>query len=150
MGPIMVALTSRLHINATVAAKVIDGEAVLINLDNGMYYSADNVGGFVWSLIERRCSLDEIAKAICATYDVKIEDAQSDLREVSAYLLEENLVTFDEETENLDNQSEFPQAEALKAYEQPRFEKYDDMAELFALDPPLPQLANPPMRAPGG
>ena len=71
-------------------------------------------------------------------------------RALSAYLLEENLATIDEETGNSDNQSEYPEAEELKAYEQPRFEKYDDMAELFALDPPLPQLPDLPMKVPGG
>ena len=147
----MASLTSRLHINEqSVGAKVIDGEAIVINIDNGIYYSADKVGGFVWSLIERRYSLEEIAKAICVTYDVKIEEAQSDLQELSAYLLEENLVTCDEETGNSDNQFEYPEAKALKAYERPRFEKYDDMKEMFALNPPLPQLADLPLKAPDG
>jgi hypothetical protein len=36
-----------------VAAKGIDGEAILINLSNGIYYSLDNVGGLIWELIDR-------------------------------------------------------------------------------------------------
>ena len=34
---------------AEVAAKVMDGEAILINLANGMYYSMDGAGGFLWT-----------------------------------------------------------------------------------------------------
>ena len=49
---------------AEVAAKDVDGEAVLINLTNGMYYSMDLVGGFVWSLIESGYDLAAIADAV--------------------------------------------------------------------------------------
>ncbi len=36
-----------------VAAKVFDGEAIIMNLTTGMYFSADKVGASVWELIEK-------------------------------------------------------------------------------------------------
>ena len=47
-----------------VAAKVMDGEAILINLSNGMYYSMDKVGGFIWELIEGGYSIQQVVVAI--------------------------------------------------------------------------------------
>ena len=58
-------LQTCLQANATeVAAKVLDGEAILINISNGVYHSMDGVGAFLWELIERRHSLEQIASAI--------------------------------------------------------------------------------------
>ena len=47
-----------------VAAKMVDGEAILINVTNGMYYSTDQVGGFVWSMIEDQQGLEDIVAAV--------------------------------------------------------------------------------------
>ena len=45
-----------------VAAKVIEGEAILINLANGVYYSMEKVGGLIWEMIEGRHTLREMVK----------------------------------------------------------------------------------------
>ena len=47
--------------SGAVAAEVIDGEAIMINLANATYYSIAGVGAFIWELLVERCSLDEIA-----------------------------------------------------------------------------------------
>ena len=44
-----------------VAVEVLQGEAVLINLRTGHYYSMDKVGADVWQMIERRQRLGTIA-----------------------------------------------------------------------------------------
>ena len=45
----MLSLQSCLRPNEEeVAAKVMDGEAILINLSSGIYYSMDKVGGVLW------------------------------------------------------------------------------------------------------
>ncbi len=40
-----------------VASKVIDGEAIIINLANGVYYSMDKVGALVWECTPGRTQL---------------------------------------------------------------------------------------------
>ena len=43
----------RLRVNRpTVISETIDGEAVVINLDSGHYYSLDGTAGEIWSLVE--------------------------------------------------------------------------------------------------
>ena len=44
----------RFRVNTpTVTHETIDGEAVIINLDSGNYYSLVEVGSFIWGLVER-------------------------------------------------------------------------------------------------
>ena len=63
----MFTLQNRLRPNeAEVAAKVLDGEAIIINLSNGIYYSMDKVGGLIWEMIERGRSLQEIVESIAS------------------------------------------------------------------------------------
>jgi hypothetical protein len=75
-----------------VAAKVIDGEAIIINLSNGIYYSMDKVGGFIWEMIEGRHSLQTIVESISTRYDVSTEQARADVERLVAELVQENLV----------------------------------------------------------
>ena len=75
-----------------VAAKVIDGEAILINLATGVYYSMDKVGALIWEMITGKHSLEEIVAAVVARYEVSQEQASGDIRRLGEELLQENLV----------------------------------------------------------
>ncbi len=55
----------------------MDGEAVLINLASGMYYSMTDAGSHVWSLIEARHSAAHIARSLAAHYRVSMEQAEA-------------------------------------------------------------------------
>src|SRR5574337_1573275 len=76
----MLTLQSRFRLNdAEVTAQVLDGEAIMINLSTGVYYSMDKVGGFLWAIITGGQSLAEAAAAVSARYDVLAEQAQTDV-----------------------------------------------------------------------
>ncbi len=94
----MLKLQSRLRPNEEeVAGKVMDGEAIIINLSNGVYYSMDKVGGLIWELIDGRYSLEEMVTALCARYDVSAEKAKSDVERLLGELVQENLVLVTED-----------------------------------------------------
>jgi hypothetical protein len=123
-----------------VAAKVLDGEAILINLANGMYYSLDLAGGFAWQLIEAECTVGEIAEAVCLQYDVDATTAGADVRRLAGDLLAAGLIRTSTESSG---PRERPAASGERLpYEELRLNAYHDMAELLALDPPHPGLAN--------
>lgn len=123
-----------------VVAKVMDGEAVIINLANGMYYSLDNVGGLVWALIEDGCRMDEIAAAIAARYEVASAQALEDVLQLAAHLLREELVAIDEAKELPPRAA--PASESQVPYASPQLHAYSDMEDLLALDPPTPGLTD--------
>ena len=81
----MLSLKDRLQPQGNeVAAKVMDDEAIIINLANGIYYSMDRVGASIWEMIEGKHSLDEIITTTVARYDVSPEQAQADIERRSA------------------------------------------------------------------
>src|SRR5688572_6709220 len=89
----MLALDDRLAPNsAEVAASVLDGEAIMINLSSGVYYSMDGVGGLIWERIAERQRLEEIVVAIVQSYDVPAAQARTDLERLLEELLGELLV----------------------------------------------------------
>ncbi len=144
----MLNLQSRLHPNAEeVAAKVMDGEAILINLANGIYYSMDQVGGLIWELIECGYSLEEMMAAIATHYEVSAEQAQTDVERLTADLLQENLVLLPTEDVPRREHSR-PTSESKLVYASPQLNIYRDMGDLLALDPPTPELELTPWQAP--
>ena len=122
-----------------VAAKVMDGEAILINLSNGIYYSMDKAGGLVWEMVEARRRLEEMASCIVARYEVTAEQALADVERLMEELLQENLVVEWEDGAAVIGVVE-PGSIKKLPYEAPKLNIYRDMGDLLALDPPTPGL----------
>jgi hypothetical protein len=124
-----------------VAAKVMEGEAILINLTTGAYYSIPSTGGFIWSCVERNLCIGDIVAAVVAHYDVPRPQAEADVLRLGEELRVEGLVSV---STRAATSSDVPQSTGTRLpYQAPKLEKFTDMAEMFALDPPLPGLANP-------
>jgi hypothetical protein len=121
-----------------VAAKVMDGEAILINLGTGAYYSIPSTGGFIWSLIEKKFSLKEIVRNVAANYDIDRDQAERDVMQLCGELHSEGLVLV---SPTGNTETNLPALSTRLAYQIPSLEKFTDMAEMFALDPPLPGLS---------
>jgi hypothetical protein len=124
------------------AAKVIDGEAVLINLSNGTYYSMDRSGGFIWALIAEGRSVDEIVDGVVSSYDVDRGRAMADVQRLITELASEKLV-MPAVGEGLVSSPVIAGSEK-QTYDEPRLNSYRDMADLLALDPPMPGIKEVP------
>ena len=59
--------------------RVIDGEAVILNLDKGYYYSLNEVGTRIWEAIDKKKSLNEMLDSLKEEYQVPAEQLKSDL-----------------------------------------------------------------------
>jgi hypothetical protein len=140
--------TDRLRPNeGEVAAKVFDGEAILINLSTGAYYSMAGVGGLVWELIEQDHSLDQIAGAVAARYEVSPDVARGDVERLAGELVREKLaiaVT----TAASGARGPVAPGGAKLPYAAPTLNIYRDMGDLLALDPPMPALDEIPWKEP--
>lgn len=129
-----------------VVAKVMDGEAIIINLSNGIYYSLDNVGAAIWDMIEGGWRLDEIVTAIASRYDVAGPRAEHDVLRLVTELLGEDVVVIAEPNGASSHQPAASVAQKLP-YASPELHAYRDMEDLLALDPPTPSLADIPWKA---
>jgi hypothetical protein len=134
---------ARFACDPEVVGKVIDGEAIIINLASGMYYSADEVGGLIWTLFESGHSIGEVASHVGAYYQVDAGQARADVERIAARLVEEGLI------QQAHRDVESPAAAAAppserRAYTTPSLEVYRDMKDLLALDPPMQALKRDP------
>jgi len=123
-----------------VACEIVDSEAVIINLSNGMYYTMDQVGAEVWRMIEEGRSVRAMAEVLASGYSVPVGDALADLEEVAQELLQEELVVTDDGGADPNQAPAADPPAAAGAYRKPTLAKYSDMSEVLALDPPLPEL----------
>jgi hypothetical protein len=71
--------------------------AVILDLKSGVYYGLDNVGTFIWSLIQEPKVLREIAAAVLAEYAVAPERCAQDLRTLFAEMVGRNLIEVKDE-----------------------------------------------------
>jgi len=131
---------SRLRLNEQeVAAKVIDGEAIIINLANGIYYSMDKVGALIWEMLAGGHSLAEVTTAVLACYDIPQAQAEVDVHKLAAELVQENLLVVSQDAPAFLTGST-PEPPQKLPYEVPQLNIYRDMGDLLALDPPTPGL----------
>jgi hypothetical protein len=126
-----------------VAAQVMDGEVVVINLATGCYYTSNQAAGEIWPLLEQRQSLEALQTRLCDLYAVDRDTAGADLRSLLDLLEAEGIIrSATTEAESLQPESP-PVAEKLP-YEPPAFEVFRDMEQLLALDPPMPDAGEIP------
>jgi hypothetical protein len=119
------------------AGDVIDGEAIIINLVTGAYYSMQGIGGEIWSMISARRSVGSMLDEITAAYDVGYDDAHRDLDAVLQQLLDEGLIQRAGDGGAVPATPEFP---VRRPYRKPALQVFRDMEELLALDPPAPGM----------
>jgi coenzyme PQQ synthesis protein D (PqqD) len=131
----------RFRVNTpTVTHETIDGEAVIINLDSGNYYSLVEVGSFIWSLIEKGASATDLQNSVIGTYQGNATDIDRGVQELLVQLEQENLIVPVDGAEGSDlaqlNEVPAPNNGHEKpSFNPPLLQKYSDMQELLLLDP---------------
>jgi hypothetical protein len=75
----------------------LGSETVILNLGNGIYYSLDAVGQFVWDALKDPLTVDEVTHRVTETYDVSAGECRSDMERLLADLLKHNLIEVDDQ-----------------------------------------------------
>lgn len=70
----------------------LGGEAVILDLDSGVYFGLNQVGAVIWSLLREPRTLAEIEGAILAEYEVESARCRADLLRLLGELEAERLV----------------------------------------------------------
>lgn len=132
----------RYRVNTSqVISETIDGEAVMINLPTGNYYSLNDAGGEVWTLIERAASVDEMVAALASRYDGSPPEIERSVGELIDRLLAEELIVPSPAEEAIDGGDAAMAApttapsEQRRPFQAPKLEKFTDMQDLILLDP---------------
>ncbi len=119
-----------------VISEVIDGEAIIVNLETGAYFSLQGTAGFIWKLIEQEVPIDNIKRHLVVQYDGDEAMIESSLFQVIGELEQEQLISLEPVTNDVSPPAFSVQSpDKPQPYEKPVLVKYTDMAELLLLDP---------------
>lgn len=75
-----------------VAFEVVDGEAVLLDLKSGVYFTLNPSGTRVWQLLVELGDLAEVRAAMLAEFAVRAETLEADVDALLSQLVEKGLV----------------------------------------------------------
>jgi hypothetical protein len=85
-------MTNAVTIPASVIYKKVGDEAVLLQIERGIYYGLDAVGTRIWELLAEGKSQEEARDAIVEEYDVDADTADRDIAALIGELLLHGLV----------------------------------------------------------
>jgi hypothetical protein len=67
-------------------------ETVILNIESGIYYGLNNVGTYIWKLLQEPRTFAQIKNQILADYDVDSEKCQQEVMQLLADLIAKGLV----------------------------------------------------------
>ena len=70
----------------------LDGETALMSVQSGKYYSLDEIGSRIWTLIERPRSVSELCDILLNEFNVDREQCAQDVLAFLNQLAKDNLV----------------------------------------------------------
>jgi len=124
-------------------AEVIDGEAIIINIATGVYYSLEDVGAYVWELLTSGNSVAQSIQAVTQRYQIPTEQAGTDLEDFVSQLIAEDLI-LETNSGGSSSLNGVAARDSVESYKKPALNIYRDMGDLLALDPPTPGLTLTP------
>jgi hypothetical protein len=131
----MMDMATRHKVNAPhVIHEIIDGEAVIINLKTGIYYSIDAIGAEIWSLVAAGAATAEVTAGIASRFTGNSDEIERGVLGLIRKLAEEELILVDEES-RISASVALPDRAPLAAFNEPKLQKYTDMEDLLVLDP---------------
>ena len=83
--------------NSDMLTSKMDGEIVMMSIENGEYYGLDLIGSKIWELMENPLQVNEIIEQLLAEYDVDPEECSKDTIEFLRALTDRNLIIFPEQ-----------------------------------------------------
>ena len=85
----------RVRVPEDVLFREIDGEAVILNLDNEAYHGLDEVGTRMWIVLQESETIGEAYAQLLSGYDVDAGQLKTDMVELLSELRQHGLITIE-------------------------------------------------------
>ena len=76
-----------------IESKVLDGEAVLLNVATGAYFNLNEVGTCIWESFRKGHAISKVIDLVCEEYDIDRRQAEADVCDLTTRLIDEHLLT---------------------------------------------------------
>ncbi len=70
----------------------LNGEIAILNSKTGIYFTLDDVGAFIWQLLNQPMDEMGLTKLVTDEYEIDEETAKQDIQELLQHLIKEELV----------------------------------------------------------
>jgi hypothetical protein len=71
----------------------VQGESILLHLDQGQYYGLNKVASYVWQLLQKGATIEELVCSTTARFDVAPQDCERDIRQLLCDLQQHRLIS---------------------------------------------------------
>ncbi|MGA0332577.1 MAG: PqqD family protein [Kiritimatiellia bacterium] len=115
-----------------VVAEAIDGEVVVIHMEQGVYYSLEQSAGWIWEMLEQGFSEAQVVAGIRQAFTDPPPELEEDVNTFLLELMQKELIL---PAEAVQTQAALPTREEKSSYQKPRLQVFDDMQDLLLADP---------------
>ncbi len=70
----------------------MDGETVMMSIENGKYFGMDSIGSRIWEIIEQPRSVSQLCAILLEEFDVEPDQCERDVTEFLEELIKEKLI----------------------------------------------------------
>jgi hypothetical protein len=88
-------IKSKITLSKNVFAQEIDEETIILDSETQEYFSINEIGKVIWSLIEEKKNLEEIKAEMLDMYEVPEEQIEKDLLNFIQALEQKGLIKID-------------------------------------------------------
>lgn len=74
----------------------MDGEKVMLSIENGKYYNLGEMGGVIWDLIKAPTSIDQLVNTLLQQYEVEQNECEVEVMGFVKRLIDEDLIKLEE------------------------------------------------------
>jgi len=82
--------------NESMVLAELDGQIVMMSIENGEYYGFNEMATIVWGKIESGIRVSELIENLITEYSVTKEECAKDISELMEYLSSKNIVIIEE------------------------------------------------------
>jgi hypothetical protein len=120
---------------ARIVSEVIDGEAVIVNLANGYYYSLDRPAAEIWGWVQAGRSIAEILSAIRDRYDCSGSEPEVAVHALIGALVADELVSLRSGPGSVPEMDRSEVPSQKKRFCAPTLQRFEDMQGFLLVDP---------------
>lgn len=114
---------------------LIDGEAVIINLETGNYYNLRDVGAAIWPRLVKGAGTEDLVSFVARKYAIDAERVGQEILAFLNDLEQEGLIHPQQEPGQVDDAEMQQPAEQGAVYQTPTLTVFSDMRDFLLVDP---------------
>ena len=92
MSPETIADTTVISRNPAVLTSEVDGEMLIMNIEQGRYSGLNNIGSDIWRRIDPPCTFADLVERLAADYDADHARVARDVRALLIRMLERDVI----------------------------------------------------------